>query len=410
MSHRSDFPLLSRTVHGKPLAYLDSAATTQKPQRVLDAILVYYVTSNANVHRGVHALSDASTRLFIEARQTVTRFFGALPHELIWTQNTTQAINAVAYGWGMHALQPADVIIVSLLDHHSNIVAWQELALARQATVVFCGITTEGLLDLADLAVQLKKYGSRVKMIAVPHVSNTLGTLVPVQDVVRLRTQHAPAARVLVDGAQAVGHIPVNFRQLGVDFYALSGHKMYGPMGSGGLLVREQLLKSGEMRPWLFGGGMIAEVHQDHTEFHADISERFVAGTPDVASAVGLAAACDYLTEIGRESIAEHDAQLMQYTMKMLKKVPQISIIGPSAEHRVGSVAFLYEGVHAHDVAQVLDSEGVAIRSGHHCTMPLHLSQGWIATNRASFGVYTTTADIDALERGLQKVAQVFGV
>lgn len=411
MLQKADFPIFNQLVHGKPLVYLDSAATTQKPQVVLDALIKYYTTSNANVHRGVHTLSDASTTALENARGVVTRFFGAQRQELIWMQNTTQACNAVAYGWGAHVLKSGDVIVVSVLDHHSNIVTWQQLALRTGATVVFCDITQDGLLDLDSLESTMRAHGQAIKLLALPHISNTLGTVVSVEAVVKLRNQHAPQARILIDGAQAAGHIPVDFHKLGVDFYAFSGHKMYGPMGSGGLLVRTQLLESGEMQPWLFGGGMIAEVRESHATFHDDLVERFTAGTPDVASAVGLATACEYLSDLGRENVAQHSADLVQYALKKLQSIPAVEIAGSlESEKRIGSVAFVYRGVHAHDVAQVLDSEGIAVRSGHHCTMPLHLKKGWIATTRASFGVYSTLEDIDALVDGLAKVARVFKV
>lgn len=411
---KKDFPLLSTSVNDKPLVYLDSAATTQKPQVVVDAISNYYATSNANVHRGVHHLSEVSTTAWESSRKTIAHFFGAETDELIIVRNTTEAINGVAYGWADRHLKTGDLIVTSLLEHHSNFVVWQEVAKRVGCTVRVVGMTDQGRLDLADLEQKLQL--PNVKLVALTHVSNVLGTLLPLMKVMEMVQQLAPPARVLIDGAQSAPHLPINFHQLGIDFFAFSGHKLYGPMGSGGLLVREQLLESEEMRPWLFGGGMIGEVSQAETIFAESLSDRFTAGTPDVASAVGLAAACDYLTRIGMHTVAEHDAALVAYAYQELEKIPQIRLLGPVPASistperyaRIGSVAFIYEGVHAHDVAQVLDSEGVAVRSGHHCTMPLHERLGWVATVRASFGVYTTKDDIDHLITALAKVQQIF--
>lgn len=413
-SYKSDFPLLSSPERQK-LVYLDSAATAQKPQVVLDTITEYYTTSNANVHRGVHTLSEMSTTAWEKSRETIAAFFGADSEELILTRNTTEAINGVAYGWADRQLRQNDVIVTTLLEHHSNFVVWQEVARRTGARLEVAGVTDRGRLDLADLEQKLQLPG--VKLVALTHVSNTLGTLVPVAKVVKMVRQFAPAARVLVDGAQSAPHLPINFRELDVDFFAFSGHKLYGPMGIGGLLVRRSLLQSEELRPWFFGGGMIGEVRLEGTTFAESLIDRFTPGTPDVASAVGLAAACQYLTEIGMASVASQDGELVQYAIAALEKAPHIRLIGPTTFDesdnkngidRVGSVAFLYEGVHAHDVAQILDSEGVAVRSGHHCTMPLHEHCGWPATVRASFGIYNSTTDIDALVNALTKVATIF--
>ncbi|MBP7842629.1 SufS family cysteine desulfurase [Candidatus Woesebacteria bacterium] len=416
---KADFPVLSRKINGNDLVYLDNSATSQKPQAVINAITEYYSNHVANVHRGVHTLSDESTNLFEQSKQKIAHFFGAEKHELIFVRNTTEAINGVAYGWGEQNVRANDVIIVTTLDHHSNIVVWQELAKRKQAQLIFVGITRAGQLDLAHLEAVLKQFSEKIKLVAFPHVSNALGTVVPVASVVELVRRANPQIRILVDGAQSAPHMPVNFAKLGVDFYAFSGHKLMGPMGIGGLLVREELLKTDEMRPWLFGGGMIAEVHESQTIFHDDLSERFVAGTPDVASAVGLAAACEYLENVGMQAVLEHDIELVNYALQELAKVENVVIVGPNFENtpnlnenvhnpdRIGSVSFLYEGVHAHDVAQVLDSQGVAVRSGHHCTMPLHTSQNWIATTRVSFQIYNSKEDIDSLVVGLQKVKEV---
>ena len=398
----TDFPILSVGVHGKKLVYLDSAATTQKPQQVIDAITHYYTHSNANVHRGVHLLSDQSTLALEQARATIATFLGAKTQELILVRNTTEALMGIAYGWALHALQPGDVIVTSQLEHHSNFVVWQQVCKMTGATLVVVPVTEAGEIDYAWMESTV----SKAKLLTFAYVSNTLGSVLDVARVVAFAKK--VGARVALDGAQAVAHIPVSFSALGVDFFAFSGHKLYGPMGSGGLLVAASLLERNEMQPWLFGGGMISEVYESHATFNDDPIERFTAGTPDVASAVGLAAACTYLRTIGMQSVAAHEAALTEYALRILDAVPQLTVIGPRTE-RVGSVAFLYEGVHAHDVAQVLDSQGVAVRSGHHCTMPLHLARGWAATTRASFGVYSTTQDCDALGEALTKVKAVFG-
>lgn len=428
---KKDFPLLSRKIHGKDLVYLDNSATSQKPQSVIDAITNYYENHVANVHRGVHTLSDESTELFENGKQKIANFFGAKQHELIFVRNTTEAINGVAYGWGEQNIIAGDVILVSVLDHHSNIVVWQELAKRKQAQLIFVRVTQTGLLDMSHFETLLKEFSKKIKLVALPHVSNALGTVIPIAEIVALVKRANPQIRILVDGAQSAPHMPIHFDKLGVDFFAFSGHKMLGPMGIGGLFVREELLKTEEMRPWLFGGGMISEVHESHTLFHEDINERYVAGTPDVASVVGLAAACEYLQNLGMQgngdiekksgmqTVLEHDLALVTYALQELAKVEQVTVVGPNldafpdlnsnSQHpdRVGSVSFLYEGVHAHDVAQVLDSQGVAVRSGHHCTMPLHTSQHWVATTRASFQIYNTKADVDALIFALRKVQEV---
>lgn len=404
---KKDFPILSKKVNGKKLVYLDNAATSQKPTPVVDSIVDYYFNSNANVHRGVHFLSDKSTEIFEQSKLAVAHFFGAKFEELIFVRNTTEAINGVAYGWGELNVSEGDVILVSTLDHHSNIVVWQELCKRKKANLVFVGLTKDGKIDLEDLKEKLEKFADKVKLVALPHVSNALGSVVNVAEVAEMVRKVNPVARVLVDGAQSAPHIRINFSDLGADFFVFSGHKMLGPMGIGGLLVRDELLQSEEMRPWLFGGGMISEVHESHTNFHDDLSERFVAGTPDVASAVGLATACEYLKNFGMDEVLKHDQELVQYTLKKLAKVEGLEIVGPQDKTRIGSVSFLIKGVHAHDVAQVLDSEGIAVRSGHHCTMPLHSAAGWVATTRVSFQVYNTKEDVDVLIEGLKKVREV---
>ena len=408
---KQDFPILQRQVHGQPLVYLDSAATSQKPQSVIDAITDYYTQSNANVHRGVHLLSDESSELYERSRRTIAQFFGADQNELILVRNTTEAINGVAYGWADAHLQAGDVILTTLLEHHSDFVVWQEVSRRTGAKLEFLDVDEQGKISLEQLEKKISQLP--VKLVAMVHVSNTTGTLNPIQQAAQLiktaQKESGRQIRFLVDGAQSAPHLPVNFHQLGVDFFVFSGHKMLGPMGVGGLLVKMELLKSEEMKPWLFGGGMIAEVYPDHTLYQEEACERFTAGTPDVASAVGLAAACDYLTKIGMADVAAHDRSLVKLALTELNKIPELTIIGPQDDERIGSVAFIHQRIHAHDVAQILDSAGVAVRSGHHCTMPLHLQFSWQATVRASFHIYNSEADIKALVAGLDKVKQVFG-
>ncbi len=413
---RQDFPIFSQPAEQR-LVYLDNAATSQKPHAVIDAITQYYTTANANVHRGVHKLSDRSTHVWETSRAAVAHFFGAQPDELILTRNTTEALNGVAYGWGETNIHEGDVILTTILEHHANIVPWQRLAARKNARVVCIKLTADGRIDLENFSDVLKKYDTKIKLIAVAHVSNALGTLVPVAELVeRVHAQFTAVnrPRICLDGAQSAPHIPINFASLAVDFFAFSGHKMLGPMGVGGLIVKQELLACGQVQPWLFGGGMIATVSCETTTFAESLSERFTPGTPDVASAAGLAAACSYLRNLGMENVQAHDRELVEYALEQLSKIPAVTIIGPLQKYgadtvRVGSVSFVYEGVHAHDVAQVLDSEGVAVRSGHHCTMPLHTNFGWQASVRVSFSVYTAKEDIDVLVQALAKVAEVFG-
>ncbi len=408
---RLDFPILSRKIHSnKRLVYLDNAATSQKPRVVIHAITNYYKQHNANVHRGIHELGDESTKLYHKSRQTVANFFGADPEELVTVRNTTEAINEVAYTWGEANIHEGDLLLSTEMEHHSDLVPWQELATRKGAKLEFVSVDANGRLDLKDLEEKLKT--GKVKLFSFAHVSNTLGTVNPVSKIVELVKKISPKTRILIDGAQAAPHLPVNFHQLGVDFYTVSAHKMLGPMGIGGLLIKKDILI--ELKPFLFGGGMINEVSLIETSFAEDLEERFEAGTPDVAGIVGWAAACEYLAKIGMNELWKHDQKLVEYTIEKLKNIPQIKMIGITEKselsERSGSVAFIYEGVHAHDVGQILDSEGVAVRSGHHCTMPLHRKFNWQATVRVSFQLYNSTRDIDVLVKALEKVQKVFHV
>ncbi len=420
---KADFPIFQQPATAS-LVYLDNAATSQKPQAVIDAISNYYKNSNANVHRGVHRLSDESTMAWLDARQTIAEFFGAKPSELIITRNTTEAINGVAYGWGDRQLKAGEAIMVSQMEHHANLVPWQELCRRTGAELKIIPVLSDGRLDSRWYEQNLNK---KVKLVALQHVSNALGTIHPVNWFIDLA--QTMGARVLIDAAQSAPHLPINFTKMQADFLAFSGHKMLGPMGIGGLLVREELLNTNEMRPWLFGGGMIAQVAETSAEYHPDPTERFTAGTPDVASAVGLATACNYLKNLSMSAVLEHDQSLVIYALEKLAENKGIELLGvtkpafvdttPTYElkgefsqlqiDRVGSVSFLYQGVHPHDVAQVLDSEGVAVRSGHHCCMPLHTKFGWPGSVRASFSVYSTKSDVDRLLLALDKVKKVFG-
>lgn len=405
------FPILDQKVHGgKPLVYLDSTATSQKPKQVVEVMARYYMLDNANVHRGVHVLSDRATNTWEMAKERIAQFVGAEKDELIIVRNTTEAINGIAYGWGEHNLKKGDVIVATLMEHHANLVVWQELCKRTGAELKIGGLKEKAEVDLEDFTKLLKN--PKVKLVSFVHVSNTLGTVNPVEEMIALVKKHAKQARISIDAAQSVPHMPVNFHQMGADFLSFSGHKMLGPMGIGGLVVRKELLVSNEMQPWLYGGGMIGEVGEQSATFSDDLSDRYTAGTPDVASAIGLATACDYLSKLGMDNVMKHDWELVQYAYEKLSKIKGLTIIGPKPKNmnRFGSVAFVHNKVHAHDLAQILDSEGIAVRSGHHCTMPLHKACGWQATTRASFNVYSTKEDIDALVKAFAKVNKIFGL
>lgn len=399
---KKDFPILNRVINGKPLVYLDSGATSQKPKTVLDSEREYYEKHNANVHRGAHTLGDEATAMFAQARSVVAKFVGGKDTETIFVRNTTEAINLVAYAWGLDKLRTGDVILSTEMEHHANLVPWQQVAKQTGAKIELVKITNDGLLDLEDYKEKLKL---KPKVVALVHVSNALGTINPIKEMSKLA--HGVGAVVLIDGAQAAPHMKVNVGELGCDFYAFSGHKMLGPMGIGVLWGRRELLA--EMSPFLTGGGMINEVYPDHSTW-ANLPDKFEAGTPNVAGAVGLATAIDYLNGLGMDAVREHDKAMVAYAIQKLRVVENVRLLGSrESEVRSGSVSFEYMGVHAHDVATILDSEGVAVRSGHHCTMVLHKALGIVASVRASFNVYITTQDIDALVRALGKVKKVFG-
>jgi cysteine desulfurase / selenocysteine lyase len=400
---KADFPILDQEVFGHPLVYLDSAASSQKPLAVLQAMDDYYRRDNANVHRGIYQLSERATAAYEGARAKVAALIGAPdPRTIIWTRNATEAINLVAYSWGRRHISRGDVIVLTEMEHHANLVPWQILAQEKDADLEFIPITDDGVLrqDVFDVLLALKP-----KLVAFTHVSNTLGTINPVVEMTR--KAHAAGAVVLVDGAQAVPHLPVNVAEIGCDFYAFSGHKALAPTGSGVLWGRRELLEA--MPPFMGGGDMIREVHLRRSEWN-ELPWKFEAGTPDISAQIGLGAAADYLMAIGMENVRAHERDLVAYALETLaREIPGIELYGPPADQRGGVIPFNLPGVHPHDVAQVLDRFGVAIRAGHHCTMPLHERLDLAATARASFQVYTTREDIDALVAGLREVQQLFG-
>jgi cysteine desulfurase / selenocysteine lyase len=402
-SVRSDFPILGRTSRGKRLAYLDSAASTQKPAKVIEAIDTFYRESNANVHRGVYELSETSTELYDQARASIARLINAPDkRECVFVRNTTEAINLVANSWGRSSLQTGDTILLTKLEHHSNIVPWQLVAEQTGANIRFVDIDDDGRLRMDQLRTILQE--EPVKMVAVTHVSNTLGTITPLKEITQLA--HDAGALVLADAAQSVPHMQVDVQDLGVDFLAFSGHKMVGPMGIGTLYGRRELLES--MPPYMGGGSMIREVHLEHSTW-ADLPEKFEAGTPSVADAVGMATAAEYLTELGFDAIRQHEIQLTNYALGQLREIPGITLFGPDGNDRAGVVSFVLDGAHPHDIASILDGEGVAVRAGHHCAQPLMRRLDVTATARASFYVYNTEEDVDQLVRAIEAVNNIFG-
>jgi cysteine desulfurase / selenocysteine lyase len=400
---RADFPILQRQIHGHPLTFLDSASTSQKPQVVIEAMDDYYRRYNANVHRGIYEIGEQATAAYEAARAQVGRFINApSSREIVFTRNATEAINLVAYSWGRRNVGRGDQIILTEMEHHANLVPWQLLVQEVDGDLEFIPITDDGVLrlDVFEVLLRLKP-----KLVAFTHVSNTLGTINPVREMTEMA--HAAGALVLVDGAQAVPHLPVDVQALGVDFYAFSGHKMLGPMGSGALWARTELLES--MPPFLAGGEMIREVHLRRSDFN-DVPWKFEAGTPAVGDAIGLGVAAEYLAAIGMDAVRAHERELVAYALDTLpREVPGIELYGPlDPDVRGGVVPFNLPGIHPHDVAQVLDRSGIAVRAGHHCTMPLHERLDLAATARASFSVYSTVGDIDTLVTGLREVQRVF--
>ncbi len=404
---RADFPILQRAVRDdKPLVYLDSGATSQRPIQVLDAERDFLLTSNAAVHRGAHQLAEESTDAYEGARADIARFVGTDVDELVFTKNATEALNLVAFAmgdqrFGVHAVGPGDEIVISELEHHANLVPWQELSRRTGATLRWYGVTDDGRIDLDSLELT-----DKVKVIAVTHQSNVTGAVTDVARVVE--SARAVGALVVLDACQSVPHMPVDFHALGVDFAAFSGHKMLGPTGIGVLYGRRELLAA--MPPVLTGGSMIATVTMEESTY-ADPPQRFEAGVPMVSQAVGLAAAVRYLESVGMETIARHEEELTAAALDALGQIPGIRIVGPTETvDRGGAVSFVVDGIHAHDVSQVLDDDGVAVRVGHHCAWPLHRRLGVQSTVRASFALYNTLDEVEALARSIRRAQEFFGV
>ncbi|MFN8569742.1 MAG: cysteine desulfurase [Kouleothrix sp.] len=398
---RREFPILQQQVNGKPLAFLDSAASSQKPRRVIACLDEYYERYNANVHRGVYKLSEEATFAFERARGKVARFIGAhSPKEIVFTRNTTEAINLVARAWGDANLRAGDRILLTVMEHHSNLVPWQQLAQRSGAQLEFLPIDGDGRLVLDDLDRQL----AGVKLVALTHQSNMLGTINPLREITA--RAHAAGALVLADGAQSVPHMPVNVAELGIDFLAFSGHKMCAPTGIGVLWGRRQLLEA--MPPFLGGGSMIRTVTL-HEATYADIPARFEAGTPAIGEAIALGEAIDFLTGIGMDKIFAHEQHLLAYALERLAEIGGLRVYGPpTTSARGGAVSFTLDGVHPHDIAAVLDGEGLAVRAGHHCCQPLHALLDIPATARASFYLYNIPEEVDRLAQALEKARKLF--
>jgi len=400
---RKDFPILSREVRpGVKLVYLDSTATSQRPVTVIEAMDSFYRESNANIHRGVHTLAEEATALYEEARAKIARFINAgSARQIIFTRNTTESINLVAQTWGRSSLKRGDVVILTEMEHHSNLVPWQILAKEKGLRLEFIRVTDDGLLDLDSYRGLLAQ---APKLVAFTHMSNVLGTVNPAAEVIRM-AKEAGAVTVL-DAAQSVPHLGVDVQALDVDFMAFSAHKMCGPTGIGVLYGRAPLLEA--MPPFLGGGDMIKEVKL--RDFRAnEIPYKFEAGTPAIAEAVGLGAAVDYLANIGMARIASHEHAITEYALERLEEIPGVKVLGPSADKKGGVTTFTFDGIHPHDVAQILDRDGIAVRAGHHCAMPLHERFGIPASTRASFYLYSTTEEVDKLVNGIYEVKKVFG-
>ena len=400
---RSDFPILNREVHpGVRVIYLDSTATSQKPEAVVNAMDMFYFRSNANIHRGVHALAEEATALYEGAREKIAKFINAPSgRQIIFTRNTTESINLVAYTWARTNLGAGDLVILTEMEHHSNLVPWQILAAEKGIRLEFIPVTEDGLLDL-DAYRALLSQGP--KLVSFTHMSNVLGTITPAREIIKLA--HDAGAVTVLDAAQSVPHIKVDVQALEADFMAFSAHKMCGPTGIGALYGKVDLLES--MPPFLGGGDMIKEVKLRSFRPNT-VPHKFEAGTPAIAEAIGFGAAVDYLTRIGMDEIAAHEHEIISYALERLEEIPGVKVFGPSADKKGGVASFTFEGVHPHDVAQILDRDGIAVRAGHHCAQPLHERFEIPATSRASFYLYNTKEEVDALVEGIYKVRKVFG-
>jgi cysteine desulfurase / selenocysteine lyase len=400
---RKDFPILERELRpGVRLTYLDSTATSQKPVAVIEAMNDFYRMSNANIHRGVHTLAEEATALYEGARERIAKFINAASaRQVIYTRNTTESINLVAYTWARANLKQGDLVILTEMEHHSNLVPWHMLQAERGIELDFIPVTDDGLLDLETYKTLLDR---RPKLVSFTHMSNVLGTINPAAEMIRLA--HEAGAIILVDGAQSAPHLKVDMQALDSDFYAFSAHKMCGPTGIGALYGKAALLES--MPPFMGGGDMIKEVKLRSFRPNT-LPHKFEAGTPAIAEAVGFGAAVDYLTNLGMDNIAAHEHEVTEYALERLEEIPGVKLFGPSADKKGGVASFTLEGVHPHDVAQILDRDGIAVRAGHHCAQPLHEKFGIPATSRASFYLYNTKEEVDLLVNGIYKVKEMFG-
>jgi cysteine desulfurase/selenocysteine lyase len=400
---RKDFPILEREIRaGVGLTYLDSTATSQKPLAVIEAMNDYYRRSNANIHRGVHALAEEATTMYEGAREKIAKFINAASgRQVIYTRNTTESINLVAYSWARTNLKQGDLVILTEMEHHSNLVPWHMLQAERGIELDFIPVTEDGVLDLGMYKTLLDR---RPKLVSFTHMSNVLGTINPAAEIIRLA--HEAGAITLVDAAQSVPHLTVDVQALDADFLAFSAHKMCGPTGIGALYGKTALLES--MPPFLGGGAMIKEVKLRSFRPNT-VPHKFEAGTPAIAEAIGFGAAVDYLSKIGMDAIASHEHEITEYALERLEEIPGVKLFGPPADKKGGVAAFTLEGVHPHDVAQILDQDGIAVRAGHHCAQPLHEKFGIPATSRASFYLYSTKEEVDLLVNGIYKVKEMFG-
>ncbi len=400
---RKDFPILQRKTHDSvPLVYLDSTATSQKPTAVIEAMNEFYRRSNANIHRGVHTLAEEATAMYEDARAKIAKFINASSSkQIIYTRNTTESINLVAYTWARANLKAGDLVVLTEMEHHSNLVPWLMLQTERGIELDFISVTEDGLLDLDSYKTLLSR---TPKLVAFTHMSNVLGTINPAAEIIRMA--HEVGAITIVDAAQSVPHLAVDVQSLDADFLAFSAHKMCGPTGIGALYGKTELLES--MPPFLGGGDMIKEVKLRSFRPNT-LPHKFEAGTPAIAEAVGFGAAVDYLTKVGMDNITAHEHAITEYALERLEEIPGVKLFGPSADKKGGVASFTFDGVHPHDVAQILDRDGIAIRAGHHCAQPLHEKFGIPATSRASFYLYNTKEEVDLLVNGIYKVKELFG-
>lgn len=397
---RRDFPILSTRVNGKPLVYLDNAATSQKPQAVIDALINYYSKDNANIHRGVHYLSQKATADYEAVRENIARFINAAEaREIIFVRGTTEGINLLANTFGRQSVREGDEILITALEHHSNIVPWQMLCEEKGAKLLVIPMADNGELVLDDID---KLLSAKTRLVAFTHISNALGSVLPVKEIIKLA--HDRGIPVLIDGAQSVPHTRIDVRDLDCDFYVFSGHKMYGPTGVGVLYGKASLLKA--MPPYQGGGDMISSVTFEHTDYN-EIPYKLEAGTPNIAGVIGLGAAIDYMNAMGVEAIAAHEHELLEYATAVLSEIAEVRLIG-TAREKAAVVSFLIDGIHPHDIGTILDQEGIAVRTGHHCAQPIMDRLGIPATARASFAMYNTVEEIDVLARGIRRVIEVF--